>query len=124
MKPDRRESMVSEGRVFGQLMHKHRGRSRGVTMRQLAAEINGGEQSPALEREIRRLVVDMRKKGIPVCACPSQGYYLAQNDEEVEEVCRHLHQRAMTSLQQIAALRRIALPDLIGQLGFDDGSAA
>ena len=114
-----RESLISEGRLVGQLMHKHRGRSKGATVRQLAEALTGQASNPAVERHIRHLVVDMRKKGIPICACPSQGYYMAATDEELEDTLRNLHDRAMTSLQQLAALKKMALPELMGQMGLD-----
>jgi len=114
-----RESLISEGRLVGQLMYKHRGRSKGATVRQLAEALTGEASCPAVERHIRHLVVDLRKKGIPIAACPSQGYFIAENEDDLENTCRNLHDRAMTSLQQLAALKKMALPDLMGQMGID-----
>ena len=34
-----------------------------------------------------------------------------------DSTCIHLTQRAITGLEQVAAMRRIAMPDLYGQLG-------
>lgn len=116
-----KDMLISEGRLVGHLMYKHRGRSRGATVRQLVEALTGDRSTPAMERHIRHLVVEMRKKGIPICACPSQGYYIAASDDELEETCRNLHDRAMTSLQQVAGLRRMALPQLVGQLGIGMG---
>lgn len=113
-----KESLISEGRLVGQLTYKHRGHSKGATVRQLVAELTG-EVSPALERQIRHMVVDLRKKGIPICACPSQGYYMAESEDELETTIENLRHRAITSLQQVAGLKRMALPDLMGQIGLD-----
>lgn len=113
-----RESMISEGRLVGQLTYKHRGKSKGATVRQLVAELSG-EVSPALERQVRHLVVELRKKGIPICACPSQGYYIAETEEELQTTIQYLYDRAMTGLVQVAGLKKMALPDLVGQLGLD-----
>ena len=118
-KNDHRQSLITEGRLAGQLIHKHRGRARGVTVRQLAAEITGELGNQGVERQIRQLVVEMRKKGIPICACPSQGYYMAETEEELEATCKNLRDRAMTSLQQVAGLQKMALPELVGQIGLD-----
>jgi len=100
-------------------MTRHRGKARGITVHQLASEITGQPGSQAVERQIRHLVVELRKKGIPICACPSHGYYLAETKEELQETLKHLRDRALTSLQQVRGLRRGAMPDLAGQLGID-----
>lgn len=123
MKPVK-ESLISEGRLVGQLMHKHRGKARGATVKQLAQALTGEACTPSVERHIRHLVVELRKNGIPVCACPSQGYFIAVDEDEVEETCRNLYDRAMTSLQQVAGLRRMAMPQLMGQLGLDAKTGA
>jgi hypothetical protein len=41
---------------------------------------------------------------------------LAATEEELNRTCLYLHDRAMTSLRQVAAMKRVSLPDLRGQL--------
>ncbi|MDO8931850.1 MAG: hypothetical protein Q7U97_05605 [Rhodocyclaceae bacterium] len=57
------------------------------------------------DRAIRTLVDELIEEGVPVCAHPSTGYYIAATKEEVEGVCTYLHGRAMHSLKKISLLR-------------------
>jgi len=41
---------------------------------------------------------------------------MAQTHEELEECCKYLHDRARTSLVQVAAMKRVSLPDLYNQM--------
>ena len=91
-------------------MASHIGRARGIHVDLLAAEMG----IPA--REVRKLVVEARMQGHRVCGYPASGYFIAETAEELEETCRFLRARSMTSLVQEARLRRVALPDLLGQL--------
>lgn len=68
------------------------------------------------ERRLRNLVEELRMAGEPICAHPSTGYYYAETAEEIAEAIAFLRSRAMTSLQQIARLQRVALPELLGQM--------
>ena len=100
---------------------RHIGRENGATAEQLAREISGFAQpgeamTSALTRQLREAVVQLRLEGHHVCATPENGYFLAANAEELDQTCVFLHERAMTSLKQIAAMKRISLPDLRGQL--------
>jgi hypothetical protein len=62
------------------------------------------------------VVEEARKAGERICATPEAGYYIAETDAELDRTCAFLYSRAMTSLSQIAAMKRVALPDLRGQL--------
>lgn len=106
MKPVK-ESFISEGRLVGRLMHKHRGRARGVTARQLARDLTG-DGGPAMERAVTRLVASLRRKRIPLGGCPSQGYYVIETDEELDDTIRQLRAYASACLLEAAAMRRIA----------------
>lgn len=75
--------------------------------------------SAADERRLRDCVVLLRTQGQPVCASPEHGYFLAANDDELNATCRFLLDRAMTGLNQVAALKHKAMPDLAGQFGLD-----
>lgn len=95
---------------------RHVGRHNGISARDLARAIKGPEADATDERHIRDAVVELRLEGEHICAHPSLGYYMAASDEELVESCKFLYDRAMTSLQQVAAMRRVSLPDLAGQL--------
>lgn len=97
------------------VLRNHIGRANGVTASALVREIYGYE-APLAERFVRHVVADLRNAGHHVCAHPSDGYFLAESAEELDETCAFLHARAMSSLKQIAAMKRISVPDLHGQL--------
>lgn len=97
-------------------LRNHIGRRRGVTVTALAREVLGEEPTRGDERTVRRLVVELRRDGHHVCAHPADGYYLAESPEELDQTIAFLRERAVSSLEQIAAMKRVSLPDLWGQL--------
>lgn len=99
-----------------QALRNHIGRRRGVTASALCRELLGHEPTPADERSMRHLVEELRRAGHHVCAHPRDGYFLAELPEELDETCAFLYARAMASLSQIAAMKRVSVPDLRGQL--------
>jgi hypothetical protein len=97
-------------------LQRRLGKANGVTATQLVIELAEGA-SAADERRLRDCVVFLRTQGHPVCALPAHGYFIAANEDELNESCHHLLERAKTSLQQAYAQKRVAMPDLAGQLG-------
>jgi hypothetical protein len=103
------------------VLRDHIGKTNGASAAQLVAEINAAAVPPddditVTTRDLRKLVVALREQGHHVCAHPQTGYFLAATVEELEETRDFLRQRALSSLKQIAAMDRISLPDLFGQL--------
>lgn len=92
------------------VLSQHQGREHGIACADLARKA----QIP--EREVRKLVSELRREGIAICAKPKTGYFLAVTPEELRESCEFLHARAMTSLQLASRIQNISLPDLLGQL--------
>jgi hypothetical protein len=92
------------------------GAANGQTAEQLVLAIHG-RRSAAAERQLRDVIVALRLAGHAICAEPTHGYYLAANSQELNRACEFLLARSMTSLRQISAMKRVALPDLRGQLG-------
>lgn len=103
-----RESLLAV--LVMQLSRHHTGRANGVSCARLA------QQLCIAERLVRTLICHAREQGTAICGTPETGYFVAQTDEELEECCQFLRRRAMHSLHIEARLRRIALPDLLGQL--------
>ena len=91
-------------------LQRHIGADTGVTAAALARHLD------IHERRLRLAISALREDGIAICGHPSSGYYIAETAEELERCCRFLRSRAMHSLSIEARLRRIPLPDLIGQL--------
>lgn len=97
------------------------GEARGLTAEQLVLQITG-RRSAADERRLRQVIEALRTDGHRICAHPAHGYYLAANDDELDRACEFLVERAMTSLRQVSAMKRVALPDLRGQLRLPERS--
>lgn len=113
-------AVVTRDRVL-EVLAKHIGKDRGVNIHALANEVTGfnvvlSRDRSAIERRVRKLVEELRIEGQHVCAHPANGYYLAANADELEDTCKFLYERAMTSLRQVAAMKKVSLPDLHGQL--------
>lgn len=101
-------------------LRQHIGRADGITARALVIEVNAlaaNAKHPLLsERDLRKAVAALRMEGHHVCAHPASGYYLAENVAELQEATKFLKDRAISSLQQVAAMEKVSLPDLFGQL--------
>lgn len=93
----------------------HKGEANGIHASDLVREICG-ETSPGLERDLRSMIEELRRAGQHICGTPSTGYYIAATEDELLRTVRFLHDRAMTSLAQAAAMQNVSLPDLRGQL--------
>lgn len=93
------------------------GPANGATVRELASEVLGRTANAADERVLRTVITQLRRDGHPICSTPSEGYHHAANAADLQRTCLHLTHRAVTSLGQVAAMQRIALPDFYGQLG-------
>jgi hypothetical protein len=91
------------------------GAANGISAADLVASITG-RRSAADERRLRQVVEALRIAGHRVCADPAHGYHLAANGDELDKTCLFLHARAMTSITQIAAMKRVQVPELRGQL--------
>lgn len=113
-------SILTADRLLA-VMSRHIGAERGATVSQLADEMFWpagvrDDMRNSVERNLRDLVVQLRMAGHHVCAHPSSGYYMAASADELDATCTFLFDRAMTSLSQVAAMKRVSLPDLRGQL--------
>lgn len=93
----------------------HVGADSGICARDLVRKVCGVSTTGG-ERRLRNVIVALRKAGHPIGGMPETGYFLARTDTELDDTCEFLYSRAMTTLEQVAVLRRVALPDLRGQL--------
>lgn len=116
--------LITRDRLL-EVLADHVGAANGLNIEQLVAamvhphaegKLLAKVAAAAWSRNVRELVMQLRLEGQHVCAHPRSGYYLAANGDELNEACEFLYDRAMTSLQQVAAMKRVSLPDLRGQL--------
>ena len=97
-------------------LQERRGAANGITARDLVYVITGRVHA-ADERRLRTIIEKLRRDGHPICAHPSLGYHWAATASELDAAVGFLVNRAMTSLAQASAMKRVALPDLHGQFG-------
>lgn len=97
-------------------LRSHIGRANGIGARDLCREMFGMFADPGTERALREMVNELRREGHHICAHPSTGYFLAETPEELAETCTFLIDRALSSLTQVSAMKRVSIPDLFGQL--------
>lgn len=93
----------------------HIGKRCGIKGKELAALITRRYEN-ADERHLRILIEDLRDEGHHICGTPVTGYYIAANEQELNETCEWLYKRSIGTLQRIAKMKNVALPDLRGQL--------
>jgi hypothetical protein len=76
-------------------------------------------------RELRALIEDLRKKGIPILSTHERdggGYYLAQARQEIEDYCKRLRKRALKLLDMEAQIKGKTLPGIVAEIAFSLGS--
>ena len=100
---------MSKDRLL-KVLARHIGKGHGLGVAALALQVG------VAQRQVRKFVTDLRQDGVAVCGTPTHGYYIAGTPEELEETCQFLRRRALHSLTLESRLRKVPLPDLIGQL--------
>lgn len=103
--------------VLDLLESKHVGAGNGANANQIVWELTGGRlANDARKRHLRECIEQLRMAGERVCGHPSNGYFMAETEDELNESCTFLYLRAMASLRKIAMMKRVGIPDLRGQL--------
>lgn len=92
------------------VLSRHIGAANGISMRGLEQQLD------MVPRSIRSHISNLREDGHAVCGTPADGYFIAETPEELQATCEFLRARAMHSLVLESKLRKIPLPDLLGQL--------
>ncbi len=100
-------------RVRETLLLAHVGAGAGIACDALARHVQ------ASERDVRLAVTALREAGVAVCGQPRTGYFIAETAEELDATCRFLRERSLHGLHLEACLRKLPLPDLVGQLRLD-----
>ncbi|KIO49617.1 HTH domain-containing protein [Nitrosospira sp. NpAV] len=91
-------------------LSSHIGKGHGISVKQLSTLVGVNP------RMVRLYVSQLREDGYAVCGTPRTGYYMAETADDLEETCKFLRGRAMHSLVLESRLRKISLPDLLGQI--------
>ena len=120
MKKEKMSFDEAAGRVL-QVLALHMGRENAIDMGELYTRVFGKACDHKINhsREIRKLITALRRKGVPIGSSSSKnggGYYLVRAGSELDEYCSKLHQAALRKLVMEARLRKMALPELLGQM--------
>ena len=70
-------------------------------------------------RRLRTIITALRHKAIPIgsrAATTGGGYYLVRAGSELDSYCRRIHRAALNKLEIEAKLRKLAMPELLGQM--------
>jgi hypothetical protein len=103
---------------------RHVGPSRKIGMGELFEEVfeEGYEHRINDTKLLRVLVDDLQREGIEVCSSRSRtngGYWLAATATELNGYCDVLLQEITRKASKVAALKRISLPVLLGQMAMN-----
>ena len=95
---------------FISIMQNHIGKANAISGEDLARALGTNP------RHLRHMTDALIEDGIALCSHPANGYWIAQNAAELEACCQFHRSRALHELAKEAKLRKLTLPDLLGQL--------
>lgn len=88
----------------------HRGAANGIKCATLAA------QTGLPERQVRKLISDLRFEGAAIVGTPETGYFIAESKDEIDRFVKFHFARARHSLGAVSRVLRISMPEIMGQL--------
>lgn len=92
------------------LLSAHQGQANGIGAGALSTKAG------LSQRQLRKFISALRDEGIAICGKPNTGYFVPITPEELRESCAFLEHRALTSLRLLSRMKKVSLPDLLGQL--------
>lgn len=98
--------------VYSTLLDHHQGRSKAIKVPRLADDLG------LHDRELQHIVRSLRMHGARIASTAAYpaGYYIPETVEEAEIYKREQYSKALATLQSTAAVLRMNLPELLGQL--------
>ncbi len=114
------ESVRRKGLVTAALA-SHIGETHAIGMGELYEEIYGEPWANRINdtRALRKVITDLRSEGVPICSVATTyggGYYLAAAGSELTGYLRRSEIRALKILKRNARIKKISLPDYLGQM--------
>lgn len=106
--------------VLNCLAGRHVGRGNGVCADRLVTEITGTELTTRSLRLLRHHIEELRRDCVTVCGTPGTGYFYSERQEDINETCEWLYQRAMTTLTQVSRMKKRPDPNLREQLSLPE----
>ncbi len=111
------EILTSLEATILRILETHQGRENTIGRSTLVDQVNAEcPLFPVSERRIRQIIKHLQSQhGERIGSC-GKGYFMTQTAEELEKVCAYYDGYALSSLHVSARLRRMALPELLGQM--------
>lgn len=108
------------------IMAHHHGRANAIGMGELYQAVYGEPWAHRINdtRKLRKVILALQEEGIPICSTSDStggGYYLASVGTDLEDYLQRKHVRALKILALEARLRRVTLPELLGQMSLNAG---
>jgi hypothetical protein len=101
-----------ERRVYD-VVKFHLGRARAIKADELAALL---DMTTRAVGDIMKSLSETHCLAIAAAVTKPYGYYLVDTAAELENYCGQLHSRALSQLRRESILRRVPMPELLGQL--------
>lgn len=106
--------------VLNCLAERHAGRGNGVGADRLVMELTGAEGTTNSLRLLRSYIEALRRDCVTVCGTPETGYFYSERQDDINETCEWLYQRAMTTLTQVSRMKKRPDPNLREQLSLPE----
>ena len=119
-----KKQKITEGEAALRLMEilsRHVGEEKAIDMGELYERVFEEPYSHKINhtRALRKLITKLRHKGVPIGSVSKKnagGYYLVRAGSELDAYCSRLRRRALNALVMEAKLRKLAMPELLGQM--------
>ena len=103
------------------VLSRHIGREKAIDMGALYSSVFGKDWQNKISdtRTLRKIITILRKEGVPICSTSAKnggGYYIAAAGSELEDYLARLRRRSLTALWMESRIRRIGLPEMLGQM--------
>ena len=114
-------------KLYG-VMLQHVGPEKRIGMGELFQEVFGRPWRHRINdtKVLRRLITEMRRDGQPVMSDTSTtngGYWIAASSSEINAWCDHSKRRALSILSRISRIKRVSLPEYLGQMQIEAEAA-
>jgi hypothetical protein len=99
----------------------HIGEPNAIGMGELYEQVYGEAWTHRINdtRALRKAITELREEGVPVCSVATShggGYYLAAAGSELSGYMRRNERQALRKLMRNAKMKKISLPDYLGQM--------
>jgi len=103
------------------ILARHVGEEKAIDMGELYSRVFDEPYTHKINntRRLRTVITALRQKGVPIGSTAAKnggGYYLVRAGSELDAYCGRLRRAALNKLAMEARLRKISMPELLGQM--------